>query len=143
VRVLRLGDGGRDEMNPAEYYRLKTATITDKEVALVAACMTDHIGEENAVRIERLAARVAMGERQVRDILETLVCDYGWPIGAHAGRAGRWIIASEEERWKVLGDLDSRQKALYTRRNALLTAKVPNTLELNRAAAQTMQTGLF
>jgi hypothetical protein len=142
MRVLR-SDAGRDEMNPAEYYRLKTATITDKEVALVAACMTDYIGEENSVKLDRLCARVGLGERQVRDILETLVVSYGWPIGAHAGRAGRWIIANEEERWKVLGDLDSRQKALYTRRNALLTAKVPNALELNRAAAQTMQTGLF
>lgn len=130
-------------MNPDEFYRLKSAQITDAEVRLVAAVMSDYVGEENAVRLERLAARVGLGERQVRDILETLVVSYGWPIGAHAGRAGRWIIANEEERWKVLGDLDSRQKALYTRRNALLTAKVPNALELNRAAAQTMQTGLF
>jgi hypothetical protein len=130
-------------MNPAEFYRMKSAAITDAEVRLVAAVMSDYVGEENAVRLERLAARVGLGERQVRDILETLVVSYGWPIGAHAGRAGRWIIANEEERWRVLGDLDSRQKALYTRRNALLTAKVPNALELNRAAAQTMQTGLF
>jgi hypothetical protein len=143
MRVLRLGDGGRDEMNPADFYRLKSATITDAEVRLVAAVMSDYVGEENAVRIERLAARVGLGERQVRDILETLVVTYGWPIGAHAGRAGRWIIANEEERWKVLGDLDSRQKALYTRRNALLTAKVPNALELNKASALSMQTGLF
>jgi hypothetical protein len=130
-------------MNPAEFYRLKSAQITDAEVRLVAAVMSDYVGEENAVRLERLSARVGLGERQVRDILETLVVSYGWPIGAHAGRAGRWIIANEEERWKVLGDLDSRQKALYTRRNALLTAKVPNALELNRAAAQTMQNNLF
>jgi hypothetical protein len=130
-------------MTPDEFYRLKSAAITDAEVRLVAAVMSDYVGEENAVRLERLAARVGLGERQVRDILETLVVTYGWPIGAHAGKAGRWIIANEEERWRVLGDLDSRQKALYTRRNALLTAKVPNALELNRAAAQTMQTGLF
>lgn len=130
-------------MNPDEFYRLKSAQITDAEVRLVAAVMSDYVGEENAVKLDRLCARVGLGERQVRDILETLVVTYGWPIGAHAGRAGRWIIANEEERWKVLGDLDSRQKALYTRRNALLTAKVPNALELNRAAAQTMQTGLF
>jgi hypothetical protein len=130
-------------MNPAEFYRLKSAAITDAEVRLVAAVMSDYVGEENAVRLERLAARVGLGERQVRDILETLVVSYEWPIGAHAGRAGRWIIANEEERWRVLGDLDSRQKALYARRNALLTAKVPSGLELNRQAALTMQTGLF
>lgn len=37
-------------MNPKEYYHLKTATITEADVRLVAACMTDHIGEQNAVR---------------------------------------------------------------------------------------------
>ena len=30
-------------MNPKEYYHLKTATITEADVRLVAACMTDHI----------------------------------------------------------------------------------------------------
>jgi len=130
-------------MNPADFYRLKSAEIKEADIRLVAACMSEHVGEENAVRLEKLAARVGFGERQVRDMLETLVVEYGWPIGAHAGIAGRWIIANEEERWRVLGDLDSRQKALYTRRNALLTAKVPNALELNKQAALTMQTGLF
>jgi hypothetical protein len=142
MRVLR-SDAGRDEMNPAEYYRMKTATITDKEVALVAAIMSDYIGEENSVKLDRLCARVGLGERQVRDILETLVVSYGWPIGAHAGKAGRWICTDDEEKWRVIGDLDSRIRALNQRRQAMLTAKVPNTLELNRAAAQTMQTGLF
>ena len=59
-------------MNPREYYHLMTASITEADIRLVAACMTDHIGEENAVRIENLAGRVGFGERQVRDILETL-----------------------------------------------------------------------
>ena len=30
-------------MNPKEYYHLKTATITEADVRLVAACMTDHM----------------------------------------------------------------------------------------------------
>ena len=130
-------------MNPREYYRMKTAQITEADVRLVAACMTDYIGEQNAVRIEDLSGRVGFHERQVRDILETLVTVYHWPIGAHAGKAGRWIINDESERWQVLGDLESRIQSLRKRREALLTAKIPSTLELNRAEARVMQTGLF
>lgn len=130
-------------MNPSEFYRRKSAEIGNKEVMLVAAVMSDYVGEQNAVKLPQLCARVGINERQVRDILETLVTEFGWPIGAHAGKAGRWIIANEEERWKVIGDLESRYKALHARRQALLTAKVPNALELNRQAAVTMQTGLF
>ena len=130
-------------MNPREYYRMKTASITEADVRLVAACMTDYIGEANAVRIENLAERVGFGERQVRDILETLVITYGWPICAHAGKAGRWIATNEDDRWQVIGDLDSRIKALRDRREAMLAAKIPNALELNRQEARAMQTGLF
>ena len=130
-------------MNPREYYHLKTASITEADVRLVAACMTEHIGEQNAVRIEDLSRRVGMHERQVRDILAMLVDTYGWPVCAHAGKAGRWIATSEGDRWLVIGDLDSRIKALRQRREAMLTAKIPNALELNRAEARVMQTGLF
>ena len=130
-------------MNPRDYYRMKTASITEADVRLVAACMTDYIGEANAVRIENLAGRVDMHERQVRDILETLVIVYGWPVCAHAGKAGRWIATSEDDRWRVIGDLDSRIKSLRERREAMLTAKIPNALELNRTEAGVMQTGMF
>jgi hypothetical protein len=130
-------------MNPRDYYRMKTATITEADVRLVAAVMTDYIGEANAVRIETLAGRVDMHERQVRDILAILVKQYGWPICANAGKAGRWIATSEDDRWQVIGDLDSRIKELRERREAMLTAKIPNALELNRQEARVMQTGLF
>ena len=130
-------------MNPRDYYHQKTASITEADVRLVAACMTDYIGEENAVRIETLAGRVGFHERQVRDILETLVIVYGWPVCAHAGKAGRWLATNEDDRWQVIGDLDSRIKSLRERREAMLTAKIPNALELNRAEARVMQTGLF
>ena len=130
-------------MNPRDYYHQKTASITEADVRLVAACMTDYIGEENAVRIETLAGRVGFHERQVRDILAILVKQYGWPICANAGKAGRWIATSEEDRWQVIGDLDSRIKELCERREAMLRAKIPNALELNRQEARVMQTGLF
>lgn len=111
-------------MRPGEYYLRMTARIKEADVRLVAACMTDYVGEENAVRIERLAARVGMGERQVRDILETLVKSYGIPIGAHAGKAGRWIIANEGERRAVLADLASRVTETNARIRALREAKL-------------------
>ena len=130
-------------MNPREYYQMKTASITEADIRLVAACMTDYIGEENAVRIENLAGRVGMHERQVRDILETLVITYGWPVCAHAGKAGRWIATTEDDRWQVIGDLDSRIRSLRERREAMLCAKIPNALELNRTEARSMQNGLF
>jgi len=130
-------------MNPNDYYRLKSGEIREADIRLVAACMSDHVGEENAVRLETLVARCGLGERQVRDILETLVIVYGWPVCAHAGKAGRWIATNEEDRWLVIGDLDSRIRALRERREAMLTAKIPNALELNRTEARVMQTGLF
>lgn len=130
-------------MNPNDFYRMKSAEIKEADIRLVAAVMSEHVGEENAVRLESLVARCGLGERQVRDILAILVKQYGWPICANAGKAGRWIATSEADRWQVIGDLDSRIKELRERREALLTAKIPNALELNRAEARVMQTGLF
>jgi len=126
-------------MNPSDYYRLKSAEIKEADIRLVAACMSEHIGEDNAVRIEKLVARVGFGERQVRDMLETLVVEYGWPIGAHAGIAGRWIINNEEERWHVANELLSRENTTRKRRMVIERAKLPAKLELDRAP----QIGLF
>jgi len=127
-------------MNPREYYHLKAASITEDDVRLVAACMSEHVGEGNAVRLESLVARCGLGERQVRDILEVLVKDYKWPIGAHAGKAGRWIIANEQERWHVANELLSREDELRARRRIIEQAHLPTKLELENKAPQM---GLF
>ncbi len=127
-------------MNPNDYYRLKSAEITEADVRLVAACMSDHVGEENAVRLEALVARCGLGERQVRDILEALVKEYRWPIGAHAGKAGRWIIANDKERWHVANELLSRENELRARRRIIEQAHLPAKLELDK---QVPQLGLF
>lgn len=126
-------------MNPSDYYRLKSAEIKEADVRLVAACMSEHVGEANAVRIEKLAARVDMGERQVRDILEVLVTEHCWLIGAHAGRAGRWIIATDEEKWHVANELLGREIAMRKRRMIIEHGKLPSTLELSSS----QQSGLF
>jgi len=130
-------------MNPKEYYRKLSFSIKDAEIRLVAAVMSDYVGEENAVRLDVLCGRLSMDERKVRIILGRLVTEYGLPVCAHSGKAGRWIATSEEDRWRVIGDLDSRIKELRERREAMLTAKIPNALELNRTEARVMQTGLF
>lgn len=127
-------------MNPNEYYRLKSAEIKEADIRLVAACMSDHVGEENAVRLESLVSRSGLGERQVRDILKVLVKDYGWPIGAHAGKAGRWIIETEQERWHVANELLSRENELRARRKVIEQAHLPARLELENKAPQM---GLF
>ena len=127
-------------MNPTDFYRMKSAEIQEADIRLVAACMSEHIGQDNAVKLERLVARTGLGERQVRDILEVLVKDYKWPIGAHAGKAGRWIIETEEERWHVANELLSRENELRARRKVIEQAHIPARLELDN---QVPQMGLF
>ena len=127
-------------MNPNDYYRLKSGEIREADIRLVAACMSEHVGEENAVRLESLVSRSGLGERQVRDILKVLVKDYGWPIGAHAGKAGRWIIETEQERWHVANELLSRENELRARRKVIEQAQLPARLELENKVPQL---GLF
>ena len=127
-------------MKPNDYYRLKSAEIKEADIRLVASVMSEHVGQENAVRMEKLVARCGLGERQVRDILEVLVKDYKWPIGAHAGKAGRWIIENEQERWHVANELLSRENELRARRKVIEQAHIPAVLELDN---QVPQMGLF
>ena len=108
-------------MQPSEYYRWKSAEIKEADIRLVASCMSEHIGQDNAVK------------------LEVLVKDYKWPIGAHAGKAGRWIIATEEERWHVTNELLSRENEIRMRRKAIEQAQLPAKLDLEQAP----QMGLF
>ena len=86
-------------MKPNEYYKRMVSSITRADVRLVAACMTEHVGQENTVR-------------------------YGWPIGGISGRAGRWIIANEAEREMVIADLGSRIKETQARVKALQNIKL-------------------
>ena len=127
-------------MNPTDYYRMKSAEIKEADIRRVASCMSEHVGEGNAVRLESLVARCGLGERQVRDILEVLVKQYKWPIGAHAGKAGRFIIANEQERWHVANELLSRENELRARRKVIEQAHIPAVLELENKVPQL---GLF
>ena len=84
--------------------------------------------------------RLKSAEIKEADILEVLVKDYKWPIGAHAGKAGRWIIANEQERWHVANELLSREDELRARRRIIEQAHLPTKLELENKAPQM---GLF
>ena len=123
-------------MNPNDYYRLKSAEITEADVRLVAACMSEHVGEENAVRMEKLVARCGFHERKVRDILTILVLEHGWLIGSHAGKSGRWIINNEQERWHVANELLSRENEIRARRRVIERGKIPPATELKDRVPQ-------
>ena len=106
-------------MTPREIYRRMVAKIKPADVRLVAACFEDHIGAENAVLMPQLCARTGLHERVVRNILNTLVTEYGIPIGAQSGKAGRWIIADEPcavQSWSARSNLRGRRKRCSTSR---------------------------
>lgn len=115
-------------MTPKEIYRRMISEIREADVRLVAACMEDAIGMENAVAIQSLTDRTGMHERVVRAILSRLVTEFGLPIGAQSGKAGRWIIADEFERDLVIADLQSRVSETQTRIRALRSAKLVGKL---------------
>jgi hypothetical protein len=116
-------------MTPREIYRRMVSKIKPADVRLVAACFEDHIGAENAVLMPQLCARTGLHERVVRNILNTLVTEYGIPIGAQSGKAGRWIIADEVERQSVIADLASRVSETNARIRALRGAELVGKVE--------------
>ena len=84
-------------MNPREHYRKLAFGIKDAEIRAVAAVMCEHIGEENAVRLEALASRVSMDDRKVRIILRRLRNEYGLPVCSISGKPGYWLAHSLSE----------------------------------------------
>ena len=115
-------------MNPNDYYKRLIASITEDDVRRVAEIMARHIGEENRVSIQSLVAQTKLNERTVRVILNTLVVEYGIPIGAQSGRAGRWICANKRELDTVIADLESRATETKNRADALRMATIPSAL---------------
>ena len=114
-------------MNPREHYRKLSFSIKDAEIRAVAAVMCEHIGEQNAVRLEALADRVSMDERKVRLILEKLVTEYGLPVCAHSGKAGRWLARSFDEARETQAEYYSRAAADKRRGDAFNRCQYPPT----------------
>lgn len=126
-------------MNPTDYYRLKSAEIDEDDVRLVAKIMSDHIGEKNTIELDTLSELTGIRDRQLRNILEELVTKYNILIGAHSGASGRWIIATEEERWHVANELMRREDSLRKRRHIIERTALPSETELKMSE----QAGLF
>lgn len=114
-------------MNPREHYRKLAFSINDAEIRMVAAVMAEHIGEENPVRLHALCGRVGMDERKVRIILEKLVTEYGVPVCAHSGKAGRWLARSYDESRETQAEHYSRSAADKRRGDAYNTCHYPPT----------------
>ena len=112
-------------MNPREHYRKLSFSIKDAEIRAVAAVMCEHIGEQNAIRLEALAGRVSMDERKVRLILEKLVTEYGLPVCAHSGKAGRWLARSFDEARETQAEYYSRAAADKRRGDAFNRCNYP------------------
>ena len=112
-------------MNPREYYHLKTASITEADVRLVAACMTDYIGEQNAVRLEILCGRLSMDERKVRIILKRLRNEFGIPVCAISGKPGYWLALTHEQTKPSELEFRSRAKENIDNANAYLYCHYP------------------
>ena len=112
-------------MTPRDHYRRLMWGIQDAEIRCVAAVMAEHIGEANAVTMPELRGRVSMSERKVRAILERLTKEFGIPIGAQSGKAGRFIISNEFERQAVIADLASRVGETQARIKALREIELP------------------
>jgi hypothetical protein len=112
-------------MNPNEYYRIKSAEIKEADIRLVATCMSDHVGEENLIRIEALCRRVSMDDRKVRIILEKLTIEYHLPVCAHSGKAGRWLARSYAEAKPTQMEHYSRSNADKRRGDAFNSCHYP------------------
>lgn len=126
-------------MNPADFYRMKSFEIQEADIRLVAACMSDHVGEENLIRIEALCRRVSMDDRKVRIILEKLTTEYHLPVCAHSGKAGRWLARSYEEAKQTQMEHYSRAKADKRRGDAYNQCTYPpaenaNEIEVKQPA---------
>jgi hypothetical protein len=97
----------------------------EKDTRRVMSVLQQHVGESHAIRLPELCKQTNLGDRGARRILESLAVDYGVPIGSYSSKAGRWIIADENERRHVLRELYSRRGAINARIYSIERAHLP------------------
>lgn len=114
-------------MNPREHYRKLSFSIKEADIRLVAAILSEHVGEENAVRIETLASRAGMDERKVRIIIERLLTEYRVPVCSISGKPGRWLARTREDTKPSEMECRSRARELVERANAYAGCNFPPT----------------
>jgi DNA-binding IscR family transcriptional regulator len=112
-------------MNPKDFYRKLSFSIKDAEIRAVAAVMCEHIGEENAVRLEALASRVSMDDRKVRIILRRLRNEFGLPVCSISGKAGYWLARSLSETKPAEIEFRSRARENIENANAYQNCQYP------------------
>lgn len=112
-------------MTPRNFYRNLMWGIKDAEIRAIAAVMAEHIGEDNAVTMPALCGRVGMSERKVRIILERMLKEYGIPVCANSGQAGRWLALQRAETKSSELELRSRARELVERADAYQRCQYP------------------
>ncbi len=126
-------------IDPTEFFREIVGSITDEETLKIASIMLRHIGEEHLIELKELAVQ-AFGEfnpateRKTRLILAELVEKHKLPVGAYSGKSGRWLCVDEEEKERVIQDLEARHNSLQDRiRNIRMARTPPKAIEPGRA----------
>lgn len=104
-------------MKPAKVYEQMVAEITVHDLRKVARILTAHIGEANAIRLDALALMVYSdagdsAQRKVREIIETLIEERGFPVCSHSGRAGRWLAETQTEANSAAAEREARAEKL-------------------------------
>jgi hypothetical protein len=136
--------------DPARFYRELIASIQDTDLKRCAALMTYHIGEQQAISITSIAIKLFSPQsltanendiRKARQVLETLIEDYGIPICSHSGKAGRWLAGTQDEINTAAAERESRAAKLIESARKLRNAKLPANVE--RVTSAVVQQGLF
>lgn len=108
-----------------EYYKhFALNCVVEPDASAILRHLSEHIGEDKQTTLKQIALTAygsynSSTERKAREALETLVTKYGIPVGAHSGKAGRWLIISSEEMAHVQNELYSRAARIRERANAL------------------------
>ena len=95
----------------AYYLYIAKTQVKEPELKRTLTVMAEHIGKDNPILIEQLAAQIygeARYERQTRDDLLSLRDDYEIPIGSNSGTAGRWIIVDSDDLHHTANEIDGR-----------------------------------
>ena len=109
----------------AESAQLALDWTLDPLEARVLNLLQPHLGEDRAIKIPALAARVGIGKRKLQEIIRRLVVDHGSCI--LSGGRGIWMAATadeltrsyREQRRKGISTL-VRQRQIYRRHLARL-----------------------
>lgn len=123
----------------AEFFHEIVASLTDEDQYKVGSILESYIGEDNPITLKNLCIRAygafnEITERKTRRVLEDLVNIHKLPVGALSGKSGRWLCKDDEEKQRVISDLESRHSSLGDRiRNIRMARTPPKAIEPGRA----------